>query len=57
MSNSSTIRDLTSIIIPCWNQIEITQQCIAALKSDTRLAKLERLSMTQGTWPSADWEQ
>ena len=35
MSNDGTIRDLVSIIIPCWNQIEFTQQCIAALKSHT----------------------
>jgi O-antigen biosynthesis protein len=34
----NTIRDLTSIIIPCWNQIEFTQQCIAVLKSHTRPA-------------------
>ena len=32
------IRDLTSIIIPCWNEIEFTQQCIAALKGHTRPA-------------------
>ena len=38
MSNDGTIRGLVSIIIPCWNQIEFTQQCIAALKSHTRPA-------------------
>ena len=27
---------LTSIIIPCWNQLELTRQCIAALKAHTR---------------------
>jgi GT2 family glycosyltransferase len=32
----NAIRDLTSIIIPCWNQVEFTQQCLAALKSHTR---------------------
>jgi glycosyltransferase involved in cell wall biosynthesis len=32
----STIRGLTSIIIPCWGQLEFTQQCIAALKCHTR---------------------
>jgi hypothetical protein len=37
MSNQ-VARELTSIIIPCWNQIEFTQQCIAALKSHTRPA-------------------
>ena len=37
MSNQ-IVRDLTSIIIPCWNEIEFTQQCIAALKSHTRPA-------------------
>jgi GT2 family glycosyltransferase len=32
----SMIRGLTSIIIPCWGQLEFTQQCIAALKNHTR---------------------
>ena len=27
---------LTSIIIPCWGQLEFTRQCLAALKSHTR---------------------
>ena len=27
---------LTSIIIPCWNEIEFTQQCIPALFRHTR---------------------
>ena len=27
---------LTSIIIPCWSQVEFTQRCIAALKRHTR---------------------
>jgi GT2 family glycosyltransferase len=34
---NNTISGLSSIIIPCWNQYEFTQQCIAALKSHTRL--------------------
>jgi glycosyltransferase involved in cell wall biosynthesis len=34
--SDSTVRGLTSIIIPCWNQVGFTQQCIAALKSHTR---------------------
>ena len=29
---------LTSIIIPCWNQVEFTQQCLASLKEHTRPA-------------------
>jgi O-antigen biosynthesis protein len=29
---------LTSIIIPCWDQIQFTQQCFAALKEHTRPA-------------------
>jgi O-antigen biosynthesis protein len=29
---------LTSIIIPAWNQLEFTQQCLAALKEHTRPA-------------------
>ena len=32
----STIRGLASIIVPCWNQLEFTRQCVAALKSHTR---------------------
>src|SRR5262249_3674997 len=31
-----TIRGLTSIIVPCWNQLEFTRQCLAALKTHTR---------------------
>jgi hypothetical protein len=38
MSNSSTIRELTSIIVPCYNQVEFTRQCIAAVKEHTRPA-------------------
>jgi glycosyltransferase involved in cell wall biosynthesis len=34
--SSSTIRGLSSIIVPCWNQLEFTQQCLAALKEHTR---------------------
>ena len=34
--NTSTIRDLTSIIVPCWNEREFTRQCVVALKSHTR---------------------
>jgi glycosyltransferase involved in cell wall biosynthesis len=34
--SSSTIRGLTSIIVPTWNQLEFTQQCLAALKEHTR---------------------
>jgi GT2 family glycosyltransferase len=29
---------LTSVIIPCWDQIQFTQQCFAALKEHTRPA-------------------
>ncbi len=36
--NTNTVRGLTSIIVPCWNQVEFTQQCIAALKGHTRPA-------------------
>ena len=35
MSNNVD-RNLTSIIIPCWGQLEFTQQCFAALKEHTR---------------------
>ena len=34
--NAPTIRGLTSIIVPCWNQLEFTRQCIAALRNHTR---------------------
>ena len=34
--STNAIRDLTSIIVPCWNQLEFTQQCLAALKRHTR---------------------
>ena len=34
--NTSKARGLTSIIVPCWNQLEFTSQCIAALKKHTR---------------------
>jgi O-antigen biosynthesis protein len=34
--STTTIRGLASIIIPCWNQLGFTQQCIAALKHNTR---------------------
>ena len=34
--NTKNIRGLASIIVPCWNQLEFTRQCIAALKSHTR---------------------
>ena len=33
---TNAIRGLSSIIVPCWNQVEFTQQCIAALKEHTR---------------------
>ncbi len=34
--STSAIRGMASIIIPCWNQLEFTQQCVAALKRHTR---------------------
>ena len=37
MSNNIA-RELTSIIIPVWNQLEFTQQCLASLKEHTRPA-------------------
>jgi glycosyltransferase involved in cell wall biosynthesis len=36
MKPGTTVTGLTSIIIPCWSQLEFTQQCIAALKDHTR---------------------
>jgi len=37
MSNNC-VRGLTSIIIPCWNQLEFTRQCIRSLVRHTRPA-------------------
>jgi glycosyltransferase involved in cell wall biosynthesis len=34
--STSANRRLASIIVPCWNQIHFTQQCLAALKNHTR---------------------
>ena len=34
--SANSIPGLTSIIVPCWNQLEFTRQCIAALKNHTR---------------------
>ena len=34
----TVVRELTSIIMPCWNQVGFTQQCLAALKEHTRPA-------------------
>jgi glycosyltransferase involved in cell wall biosynthesis len=34
--NNGTMRGLTTIIVPCWNQVSYTQRCIAALKQHTR---------------------
>ena len=34
--NSNTTRSLASIILPTWNQLEFTRQCIAALRRFTR---------------------
>ena len=35
--STDTDRGLTSIIVPCWNQLEFTRQCIAALVRHTRM--------------------
>ena len=34
--NNNTTRGLASIIVPCWNQLEFTRQCITALRLHTR---------------------
>ena len=34
--NRNAVGGLASIIIPCWNQLEFTRQCITALKRHTR---------------------
>ena len=37
MKTSNTPSALTSIIVPCWNQLPFTRQCFAALKRRTRV--------------------
>src|ERR1700719_1770202 len=32
----TTVRGLASIIVPCWNQLDFTKQCIRALREHTR---------------------
>src|SRR5260370_20926494 len=34
--STDTVRGLASIIVPCWNQLEFTRQCIRALREHTR---------------------
>jgi Glycosyl transferase family 2 len=34
--NHKTVGGLASVIVPCWNQLEFTRQCIVALRSYTR---------------------
>ena len=34
--NTNGIRDLASIIVPCWNQLEFTRHCINSLVRYTR---------------------
>jgi glycosyltransferase involved in cell wall biosynthesis len=34
--NQNKQTGLASIIIPCWNQLEFTRQCMAALRRYTR---------------------
>jgi glycosyltransferase involved in cell wall biosynthesis len=38
MNRDQRSAGLTSIIIPCWSQLEFTQQCLASLKEHTRPA-------------------
>jgi O-antigen biosynthesis protein len=32
----NAVNGLASVIIPCWNQLEYTRQCVAALTRHTR---------------------
>jgi glycosyltransferase involved in cell wall biosynthesis len=34
--STKAMRGLTTIIVPCWNEVEFTQQCLAALRRHTR---------------------
>ena len=34
--NYKTVGGLASVVVPCWNQLEFTRQCISALKNHTR---------------------
>ena len=57
MSNKNT-RGLASVVIPCWNQLDFTRQCIRALKTHTRppweLIVIDNGSTdhTDSTWPA-----
>jgi len=47
-SGAAVTPGLTSIIIPCWNQLEFTRRCIASLKRHTR-APWELLVINNGS--------
>ena len=34
--STNTIRGLASIVIPCWNQLDFTKQCIRGAREHTR---------------------
>src|SRR5580692_1088366 len=34
--NRNAVAGLASVIVPCWNQLEFTRQCVTALKNHTR---------------------
>jgi cellulose synthase/poly-beta-1,6-N-acetylglucosamine synthase-like glycosyltransferase len=34
--SATSVPGLASIIVPCWNQLEFTRQCVIALKNHTR---------------------
>ncbi len=46
--SSHSVPGTTSVIIPCWNQLEYTRQCIAALLRHTR-GKWELIAINNGS--------
>jgi glycosyltransferase involved in cell wall biosynthesis len=51
----NTVRRLASVIVPCWNQLEFTRQCVAALMRQTG-ANWELIVVNNGsTDPTGDY--
>ena len=46
--SEQSIRGFSSVIIPCWNQLEFTRKCVAALMRQTGL-NWERIVVNNGS--------
>ena len=51
--STSAPRGLASIIVPCWNQLEFTRHCVAALKKHTRMP-WELIAIDNGSTDDTD---